>query len=166
MILSTIKMWWLLCVWWWSKIFFFRACMKEAIVLTFLILGFIFDHVFNHVFALYSFSTETGMSNVIYLELYLKSESLNILWIYLGTIPFQRLKTLFAIQCSNISLAVSQIIFLKCNESTRDLGGKFKPKQIHLFWTFLKFDKFFFNRGKHEEVIYHFLLLCKNLPLD
>ena len=53
--------------------------MKEEFVLTFLILGFIFDHVFDHVFALYSLSTERGMSNVIYLELYLKSEGLNIL---------------------------------------------------------------------------------------
>lgn len=53
--------------------------MKEEFVLTFLILGFIFDHVFDHAFALYSLSTERGMSNVIYLELYLKSEGLNIL---------------------------------------------------------------------------------------
>ena len=107
---------------------------------TFLILGPILDHIFGpkkdklfrHVFVF-----RRGMSNAICdLVLYLQSEGLNISWIYPGTIPFQYLKTVFAIQYSTLSLTGSQFIFLKWDGSIWDLGAKFREKRIHLFWKF------------------------------
>ena len=64
--------------------------MKEVAALTFLILGFIFDHsIIGPVFFL-----RRVMSNAICdIVLYLQSEGLNILLIYDGTTPFQYLKT-------------------------------------------------------------------------
>ena len=92
----------------WSKIFFLIACIKEDDVPTFLILGAIFDHIFGpnndkHFCPVFAF--RRGMSNAICdLVLYLQSEGLNIKWIYPVTIPFQYLKTVFAIQYSTLSL--------------------------------------------------------------
>ena len=50
MIISTIRIWELFelaYVYRWSKIFFFRACIKENVVLTFLILDFFFGYIFG-----------------------------------------------------------------------------------------------------------------------
>ena len=92
------------------------------------------------------------MSNVVCdLVLNLPSESLNISWIYPGTLPFQYLKTVFTIQYSTLSIAESQFIFLKCHGLIWDLGGKFRQKRIHLFWAFWSLGfKFFQKRGNHE----------------
>ena len=84
--------------------------------------------------------------------LYLKSdEGLNISWICPGTIPFQYLKTVFAILCSTRS----HFIFLKCDWLiNRDFGLKFRQKRLHLFLNTsfeVWFFKFFFKRGNHEE---------------
>ena len=68
--------------------------------------------------------------------LYLQSEILYISWIYPDTVPFQYLEIVFAVQYSTLSLARSQFIFLKCDELMQDLRGKFKQKQIYLFWAF------------------------------
>ena len=67
--------------------------MKEVTALTFLILGFIFDHsIIGPVFSL-----RRVMSIAICdIVLYLQSEGLNILLIYDGTTPFQYLKTVIA----------------------------------------------------------------------
>ena len=114
------------------KIFFLIACTKEGDVLTFLILRPILDHIFGPkkdkpLCPVFVF--RRGMSNAICdLVLYLQSEGLNISWIYPGTIPFQYLKTVFAIQYSALSLTGSQFIFLKWNRSIWDLGGKFRLK--------------------------------------
>ena len=55
-----------------------------------------------------------GMSNAICdLVLYLQSEGLNISRVYPGTVLFQYLKTVFAIQFSALLLTQSQLIFLK-----------------------------------------------------
>ena len=68
------------------------------------------------------------------------------------TIPFHYLKTVFTIQYSTLSLSRSQVIFLKCDGSIWDLGGKFRQKWIHMFWAFWSLSfKFFFKRGNHEE---------------
>ena len=123
-------------LWRWSKIFFLTACIKDD-VLTFLILGYTLDHIFgpkkDRLFCPV-FVFRRGMSSAICdLVLYLQSEGLNILWIYPATIPFQYLKTVFAIQYSTLSLTGSQFIFLKCDGSIWDIGGKFGQKRIHLF---------------------------------
>ena len=77
--------------------FFLIACIKEDDVLTFLTLGPILDHVFgpkkDKLFC--------PVNPICDLVLYLKSEGLNTSWIYPGTIPFQYLKTVFAIQYSS-----------------------------------------------------------------
>ena len=132
------------------------AWIKEDDVLTFLRLGPIFDHIFgpkkDKLFCpVFVFCR--GMSNAICdLVLYLQSENLNISWIYPGTIPFQYLKTVFAIKYSTLSLTGSQFIFLKWDESIWDPRGKFRQKRIHLFWDFWSLSlKFFFKRRNHEE---------------
>ena len=59
------------------------------------------------------FAIHRDMSNDICdLVLYLQSECFNISLICPGTIPFQYLKTVFAIQYSAVSLTRSQFIFL------------------------------------------------------
>ena len=140
----------------WSKIFFLITCIKEDDVLTFLILGSILDHIFGSKkdkFFCPVFVFHRGMSNAIGdLVLYLQSECLNISWIYPGTIPFQYLKTVFAIRDSTLSLTGSQFTFLKWDGLIWDLGGKFRQQQIHLFWAFWSLSfKFFFKRGNYEE---------------
>ena len=82
-----------------------------------MILGPILDHIFGakkiNLFCPV-FVFRRGMSNAICdLVLYLQSECLNISWIYPGTIPFQYLKMVFAMQYSTLSLTGSQSIFLK-----------------------------------------------------
>ena len=144
------------CLCRWIKLFFLIACLKEDDVLAFLILGLILDHIFgpkkDKLFcSVFGFSR--GISNAICdLVLYLQSEGLNISWIYPGTIPFQYLKTVFAIQYSTLSLTRSQFFFLKSDGSIWDLRGKFKEKWIHLFWVFWSLSfKFVFKRGNHDE---------------
>ena len=87
---------------------FFKACIKEDIFLTFLILGFILTIFFTLIkISLFAqslcFVEVCAMSTVIYLQM----KSLNISWICTGKIPFQYLKTVFAIQYSPYSLAGS-----------------------------------------------------------
>ena len=119
------------------KYFFLITCVKEDDVLTFLKLGSILDYIFSRKkdkFFCLEFFFRRGMSNAICdLVLYLQSEGLNISWIHPGTIPFQCLKTVFAIRYSTLSLTVSQFIFLKYDRSIWDLGGKFKQKRIICF---------------------------------
>ena len=121
-----------------------------------LILGLILDHIFgpkkDKLFCPV-FVFRRGMSNAICdLVLYLQSEGLNVSWIYPGTIPFQYLKKVFTIQYSTLSLAGSQVIFLKWDGAIWGLGGKFRQKRIHLFWASWSLSfKFFFKRGNHEE---------------
>ena len=105
------------------------------------------------------FAFRRGMSNAICdLVLYLQSEGLNISWIYLGTIPFQYLKTVLAIPYSTLSLTGSQFTFLKWDGSIWDLGGKCRQKRIHLFWAFWSLSfKLFFKRGNH---LGHLQLKC------
>ena len=104
-----------------SKIFFLRACMKEDDVLTFLTRGSILACIFgpkNDKLLCPVFVFCRGMSNAICdLVLYLQSEDLNISSIYAGTIPFQYLRMVFAIQNSTLSLTESQFTFLKCDGS-------------------------------------------------
>ena len=78
------------------------------------------------------------------LVLYLLSENLTISWIYCGTIPFQYLKTVFAIQYSTLSITGSQFIFVKCDGSMWNVGGKLKQNQIHLLWAFWSLSLNFF----------------------
>ena len=85
----------------WSKIFFLKTWMKEDNDLTFLVLRFLLDHIFgpkkDKLFCTV-FVFRRDMPNVISdLVLYLQSEGLNTSWIYPCTIPFQYLKTFFAI---------------------------------------------------------------------
>ena len=121
----------------WCKIFFSKACIKEGNVLTFLILGPILDHIFGPKLFCPVFIFRRSMLNAICnLVVYLQSEGLNISWTYPGTIPFQYLKTVFAIQYSTLSLTGSQFIFLKCDGSIWDLRGKFRQEWLHLFWAF------------------------------
>ena len=143
-----------------NKIFFFRACIKKDGILAFLILGFIFDHVFGpknnkliHLRIISVFVFRKGMSYVICdFVLYLQVEALNISWIYPSTIQFQLLKTVFVIQYSTLSLGGSEFIFLKCDGLIWDIGGKFRQKRIHLFWAFWSLIfKFFFKQGNHEK---------------
>ena len=132
--------------------FFFRACIKEDIVLKRLMLGFIFGPKKDKLFCLV-LVFRRGMSNAIcVLVVYLQSEDLNISWIYPGTSSFQDLKLLFERNYSTLSLAGSEFIFLKWDESIWDIGDKFRQKWIHLFWAFwgLIF-KFFFKRRHHEK---------------
>ena len=120
-------------------------------------LGPILDHIFgpkkDKLFCPVFFFCR-GMSNAICdLVLCLQSEGLNILWIYPRTIPFQYLKTVFAIQYSTLSLTGSQFIFLKWDGSIWDLGGKFRQKRIHLFGTFWSLS---FNFYLKEETMKNF----------
>ena len=50
------------------------------------------------------------------LELYLQREGLNILWIYPGTIPFQYLKMIFAIQISEVNSGKDKHIYFELFE--------------------------------------------------
>ena len=100
----------------WIKTFVLIACIKEDNVLTFLIPGPILDHNFGPFCPVFVF--RRGVSNAMCdLVLYLQSEGLKISWVYPGTIPFQYLKTVIAIQCSTLSLTGSQFFFLKCDWS-------------------------------------------------
>ena len=136
--------------------YFSWPCMKEY-VLTFLILGFIFDYTLGpkkDKFFCAVFASRRGMSNAIcYLVLHLQSEGLNILWIYPGTISSQYLKLAFAVQYSTQPLDGSQFIFLKYAGSIWDLGGKFRWKRRNWFWAFsnLITIEFLFKRGNSEE---------------
>ena len=95
---------------------------KKDHILTVLILQSILDHIFGPkkeklFYPVFVF--RRGMfSPICDLVLYLQSEGLNISSIYPGTIPFQYLKTVFAIQYSTLSLTGSQFLFLKCDGST------------------------------------------------
>ena len=119
-----------------------------------MILGPILDHLFgpkkDKLFCPV-FAFRRGMSNAICdLVLYLQSEGLNISWIYPGTIPFQYLKTVFAIQYSTLSLIENQFIFLKLDRSIWDLGGKFRQKRIHFFELF---EIWVLNSSLKEETV-------------
>ena len=106
-----------------------------------------------------AFGYRRGMSSAICnLVLYLQSEGLNISWIYLGTIPFQYLKTVFAIQYSTMSLTGSQFIFLKNNRSIWDLGGKFRQKRIHFLWAFWILSFKLFLKEETMRNIHNFLI--------
>ena len=135
---------------------FLNSMHKRRRCSNILILGPIFYHIFSvkgdKLFCRV-FVFRRGMSNAICdFVLYLQSEGLNISWIYPGTIPFQYLKTVFAIQYSTLSLTGSQFIFLKWDGSIWDLGGKFRQKRIYLFWASWSLSfKFVFKRGNHEE---------------
>ena len=81
---------------------------------------------------------------ILDLVLYLYSEGLNISWKYTSTIPSHYLYSSQHSIYSTLSLTGSQFIFLKCDASIWDLGGKFRRKRIHLFWAFWSwFSKFF-----------------------
>ena len=136
--------------------YFFNSMHKKRQCSNIFVLGRILDHIFGwKKDKLFSpvFVFRRGISNVIYnLVLYLQSQDINISLIYPRTIPFQYLKTLFAIQYFTLLLCGRQFIFLKWDGSIWGLGGIFRPKRIHLFWAFwgLSF-KFFFKRGNHGE---------------
>ena len=139
-----------------DKIFFLIACIKKDDVLTFFILGPIWT-IFSALsrisfFALYLFSAEVYLVPSVILCYIYRMKALNISWIHPGTIPFQYLKTVFAIQYSTLSLIGSQFIFLKWRGSILDLGGEFRQTRIHLFWAFWSLSfKFFHKRGNHKE---------------
>ena len=135
---------------------FLNSIYKRRRCSNILMLGSLLDHILGPKkgkFFCPVFVFRRGMSNAICdLVLYLQSEDLNISWIYPGTIPFQYLKTVFAIQYSTLSLTGNQFIFQKWDGLIWDLRVKFRQKQIHLFWAFwiLSF-KVFFKRGNNEE---------------
>ena len=138
---------------WWSKLFSLIACIKEDDVLTFLILGSIFDHAFvpkkDKFLPCICFSQRYAQCHLwscaISTERRLK-HFINISWN--NSIPV----TVFTIQYSTLSLTESQFIFLKCNESIWDLRGKLWQKRINLFWAFWSLSfKFFFKKGNYEE---------------
>ena len=84
---------------------------------------------------------------ILDLVLYLYSEGLNISWKYTSTIPSHYLYSSQHSIYSTLSLTGSQFIFLKCDASIWDLGGKFRRKRIHLFWAFWSwFSKFFLKK--------------------
>ena len=70
---------------------------------------------------------------ILDLVLYLYSEGLNISRIYASTIPSHYLYSSQHSIYSTLSLTGSQFIFLKCDGSIWDLGGKVRRKRIHLF---------------------------------
>ena len=115
----------------WSKIIFCRACIKEDDVLTFFILGFIFDHIFDpkkDKLPCPVFFPRGGMFNAKWdLVLYLKSDGLSIPWKYPSTTSFQYFITVFTIQYSTLPLTKSQFIF-------QNFG-----KGKYIFLSFLKF---------------------------
>ena len=124
MIISIIRMWLLFGLAYvcrWNKVFFLRACIKEDDILTFLKLGFIFDHILAlrriNFFAMYLIPAEIcPMPSVI--------------------LCFICRVKIFAINYLTLPLARSQFIFLKCDWSIWHLVGKFKQKRLHLFWAF------------------------------
>ena len=93
-----------------------RACIKEAVVLTCLILGFTFDHCFgskkHKLLGLPLLSTELCLPSDIYgLVLYLQSETLNLHEYILVSFHSST-----HIRYSTLSLAGSQFIFLSAIE--------------------------------------------------
>ena len=117
-------------------------------------LGLIFDDIFDpkkkDLFCPV-FVFQRGMPiGILKYILYFKNEGLNISWISCYN-SILGLKMFFTIQCSTLSLAGRNFIFLICDGSIRDLEGKFRQKQIDLFWVFwsLIFN-FFFKRGSHD----------------
>ena len=103
-----------------------------------------------------AFVFRRGMSNAIYdLVLRLLNEGLNISWICHGGIPFQYLKTVFAMQYSPLSLAGSQFAFLKCDGSIWDLGGKFRQNEFVCFEIFEVWVLHFSLKGHIMRNIYN-----------
>ena len=94
MVISIIILWlWfeLFCICRWFEMFIFFACIKEVIVLRFLLLGFNFDHVSGPKRETPSpcFYFCTAMTKPICdLALYLQNKAFIISWIYPGSIPF------------------------------------------------------------------------------
>ena len=90
--------------------------MKEDDVLTFLILRTILDPIFgpkkDKLFRT-AFVFRRGMSNAICDLGYIYRVKAETFHEYIDTIPFQYLKTVFAIQYSTLSLTGNQFIFLK-----------------------------------------------------
>ena len=114
-------------------------------------LGLIFDDIFgpkkNDLFCPVFVFHRVMSIGILKYKLYFKSESLNISWI-------SRYNSILGltIQCSTLSRAGFNFIFLICDGSIWDLGGKFRQKQIYLFWVFWHLIfKFFSKRGSHEK---------------
>ena len=102
-------------------------------------LWYIFDHIFgpkkdNVFYPVFVFHRviSNGISDFV---LYFKNEGLSISWVSRGN-PILLLKNVLKIKCSPVSLVGRNLIFLKRNGSIRDLGGKFRQKQIYLFGAF------------------------------
>ena len=103
-------------------------------------LRFIFEDIFgpkkNDLFChAFVFQRDMYIAMLKYI-LYFKNEGLNILWISRYNSILGLKKMVFTIQCSTLSLAGRNFIFLICDGSIRDLGGKFRQKEIYLFWVF------------------------------
>ena len=117
-------------------------------------LRYIFGHIFgptkDNLFCpvfVFRRGISNGISDFI---LYFKNEGLNISWVSRGN-PILVLKNVLKIQCSPVSLAGRNLIFLKYDGSIRDLGGKFRQKRIYLFGAFWSLIfKFLFKRRNHE----------------
>lgn len=94
---------------------FFRAHVKEAIVLIFFVPEFIFDHFLNNIlFFCPVYVHHRGISNLIW----------DLVLIY-GVKVKTFHEYILVIQYYTLPLAESQIIFLKCDRVIRILGGNF-----------------------------------------
>ena len=129
---------------------------RENDILTFLMLGPILDHIFG------------PKKDILLCPVFFFPQRYVQCRLWSCTIPAQwRLKHFINISWYN-SIPVlkngnrntvfyfapngSQFIFLKCDGSIWDLGGKFRLKRIHLLWSFWSLSfKFFFKIGNHEK---------------
>ena len=113
------------------RISLFRACVKEAILFIFLVRLTLF-----HIFGPRKDKVCCPVSNANwYLVLYLLYDNLNISSIFDGTIPFQYLKTLLAIQDSTRSETGSHFVFQRWIINIREQEARSRQKRMHLFCT-------------------------------
>ena len=119
--------------------FIFGKCIKEAVVLTFLILRFVFERIFSpekiNFFTLHFLFAEVCLipSVILHYICRVKGQTLHEFVLYNSVLV---LKNVFTIQYSTLSVTGSQYVFLKCDGLIWDLEGKFRQKQIHMFWDF------------------------------
>ena len=130
------------------KNYLFRACVKDFVFFTFLMLRFILVHIFgprkDHSSCPIFYFHWGRSSTICDLVLYLLYEGLNMTLIYGGTSSFLYLKTVVAMQDSTLSETESQFISLKWAAPMLDRGGKSKKRRMHIFFSCLELRLFRF----------------------